>query len=159
MGSPAKKMKEMDEDNNKEDNFSKYADRDVISLADLDSANTRSVLIIEDDATSRLIIKRMAKKHFNKIHDFESVEEAVEALSKDNFDVDVLIADYFLPGGEPGSKMAHILKKKNSNTKTFIISGSVDEIENELKMHFVDDVLIKPFCYESLDDYFEDDAE
>ena len=122
----------------------------VISLTDKEELITKTVLIIEDDEVTLKQLNFLTKKYFTNVIALPS-GEAAEKFLKDNpkLNVDILVSDYFIPG-KNGGELSSIIKKRNPETKTFVISGHMEEVAHSKWTSFIDEIFPKPIANELL---------
>lgn len=112
-------------------------------LADISG---KEILLAEDNATNRMVVTRILKKHGAKIVEAVNGIEALSILEVQAFDL--LLTDIFMP--EMGGKeLVRLLRKGYSvNAKIPVIAltamGDMHEAE-ELESFGVDQVVLKPF--------------
>lgn len=106
----------------------------------------KEILLAEDNATNRMVVTRILRKHGAKIVEAVNGVEALSTLDVQAFDL--LLTDIFMP--EMGGKeLVRLLRKGNSiNAKIPVIAltamGDMHEAE-DLKSYGVDQVVLKPF--------------
>ena len=112
-------------------------------LADISG---KEILLAEDNATNRMVVTRILKKHGAKIVEAVNGIEALSILDVQAFDL--LLTDIFMP--EMGGKeLVRLLRKGASvNAKIPVVAltamGDRHEAE-ELKLYGVNQVILKPF--------------
>ena len=106
----------------------------------------KKILLAEDNATNRMVVTRILKKHEAKTVEAVNGVEALSILEMQAFDL--LLTDIFMP--EMGGKeLVRLLRKGGSvNAKIPVIAltamGDMHEAE-DLKSYGVDQVVLKPF--------------
>lgn len=112
-------------------------------LADISG---KVILLAEDNATNRMVVTRILKKHGAKIVEAVNGVDALSILDVQAFDL--LLTDIFMP--EMGGKeLVRLLRKGDSvNAKIPVVAltamGDMHEAE-DLKLYGVDQVVLKPF--------------
>ncbi len=107
-----------------------------------------NLLVIEDNESTRLIIKSAIEKMGHRvIGEATDIEEAIEKI--ENLEYDAVLLDILIPGG---SGLELIEKINGKNKKIVVITAlDEDELDKELKKKNVFDILKKPFSYEELE--------
>jgi PAS domain S-box-containing protein len=119
------------------------SDVGVGPLADISG---KEILLAEDNATNRMVVTRILKKHGAKIVAAVNGVEALSILDLQGFDL--LLTDIFMP--EMGGKeLVRLLRKReclNANIPVIALTAMGDMREaEELKSYGVDQVVLKPF--------------
>ena len=126
--------------------------RKVIPLRLEDLAQYENILLIEDEEVERKMMERKLKKYCSNILSFESVELAKDyLLTHRSLDIDVLICDYWLPG-EVGTSIAKLLKQRNPQTKTFLVSGDIEASSKDKNIQYIDEKMAKPLHLKLLEE-------
>ena len=113
------------------------------ALADISG---KEILLAEDNATNRMVVTRILRKHGAKIVEAVNGVDALSTLEVQAFDL--LLTDIFMP--EMGGKeLVRLLRKSasvNANIPVIALTamGDMHEAE-ELKSYGVDQVVLKPF--------------
>ena len=78
-----------------------------------------TILVMDDDATVRNLIKRMLEMHTYEVLDFEDAGIALETV---NFDaVDLVITDLMMP--TPGDQAIQTLRSRGIRVPILVLSG------------------------------------
>jgi len=118
----------------------------VIEDAPMADISDKQILLAEDNATNRMVVTRILRKHGAKIVEAVNGIEALSILDVQAFDL--LLTDIFMP--EMGGKeLVRLLRKGTSvNASIPVIAltamGDMHEAE-ELMSYGVDQVVLKPF--------------
>lgn len=107
--------------------------------------NVPKILLVEDDATSRKIMRMALEKKGFHIDVVETGEEALRKLETDH--VDILILDWMLPGMDGIEVCESIRRQRSSSYVYIIIQTSRDEHEDLIHAleSGADDFTVKPF--------------
>ncbi len=84
-----------------------------------------TILLVEDDAAVRGVVRHMLQKHYT-ILEAGGVPRAIEVAEKHNGSIDLLLTDVVLPEMRCGPLVAR-LKKSRPNLKVLYISGYSEE--------------------------------
>ncbi|TVQ03827.1 MAG: DNA-binding response regulator [Balneolaceae bacterium] len=107
-----------------------------------------SILIVEDDPTVRLLVKKALEHHGGSVFEAENAAEALDMSQKPN--LDMIILDLRLPDGN-GYDVC--IEMRNNGIKTPVLILSADH-ETDIKVKNLnagaDDYLTKPFSIEEL---------
>jgi DNA-binding response OmpR family regulator len=105
-------------------------------------------LVVEDDPTVRLLVKKALENHGGKISEADSAESGQEKA--ENGDFDLIVLDLRLPDGT-GYDVCVNLRENNVTTPILVLSA---EQETNMKVKVLnvgaDDYLTKPFSVEEL---------
>lgn len=131
---------------------SRYSYNYVINLIyRLDKNQDIKVLIVDDDTTSRNIVRSMLQLHLYQVLEASDGNEALDCL-KQNPEIKLLITDYHMPGMD-GVELVRTLRQ-NVDKSDLIIIGLSAHGENGLSAKFIkngaNDFLQKPFLHEEL---------
>src|ERR1041385_1255836 len=105
------------------------------------------ILVAEDDRTIREAIDLILKKQGFAVHSFRSGEDLLQQI---DFDADMLICDYKLPG-ITGLQLLHRMRTRTPSLESIIITafGTIDLAVEAIKQG-ASDFLAKPFSPEEL---------
>ncbi|MFK7824086.1 MAG: response regulator [Oligoflexales bacterium] len=115
---------------------------------------TYQLLIIEDDEASRRLLERSlsAYKALNlKVHSFVNAENGIASCK--NYDYDLIITDYKLPGMDGFEFIKEFRKLVGDDSIPIIfLSGFFKELKMENNKHHFENVMFldKPFDMEKL---------
>lgn len=105
-------------------------------------------LVVEDDPTVRLLVRKALEKHGGNISEADSAESAEKKALNEDFDM--IILDLRLPDGTGYDVCSH-LRDKDLTTPILVLSA---EQETNMKVKVLnvgaDDYLTKPFSIEEL---------
>ena len=104
----------------------------------------KSILLVEDDTSTRLIIQKSLSKWGCKILSVASAEEAIRVVNM--ITPDLALIDISLPGID-GITLAEMLLKKNITAVVLMTADKSHATNTELKNH---KVICKPFNSEEL---------
>ncbi len=109
-----------------------------------------SALIVEDSPFIRRIIRKVLERHGLTIYEVENGAEALEVIKQINFEIDIIITDYVMPGMS-GEELCRTLRSLEAldQVPIFFIS-SIDTKDTVLGFFKVgaNDYLPKPFIEE-----------
>lgn len=86
----------------------------IVSAPSPKASNNKSVLFIEDEASSRTLVKKILEKNGYICVGCETAEEGIEVLLNDSASIDVVLTDINLPGMSGKDFIAEINSKYNS---------------------------------------------
>lgn len=104
-----------------------------------------TVLLVEDDAHLRGLLARIINRYGLKVVEAGDITTAFQAIQEGDSHIDLLIADFYLPGGT-GSQVAEELRRHNPKARVIIISGYLEQVERDSSYHY----LAKPFATQEL---------
>lgn len=99
------------------------------AVAETPTPGSERILVVEDEATVRLLLRRFLSKSGYQVTDVMSAEEAL-ALGDKLADFELLLSDVVLPG-RSGLELAKILSERYPRLRTLIVSGYSAEILDE----------------------------
>lgn len=109
-----------------------------------------TALVVEDSPFIRRIVRNILSRHGLEIHEVASGEEALEVVKDLNFEIDIIITDYIMPGMS-GEELCRTLRslEQLEQVPIFFIS-SVEDKDTILGFFKVgaSDYLPKPFTEE-----------
>lgn len=109
-----------------------------------DSAAT--ILIVEDEATVRNIVKHVLSSHGYRIHEAVNGPDALALWSKVGSSVDLVLTDMVMPGGMTGHQLAQKLLTQKPDLKVIYTSGYSAETFRRQSVLADDAVLLrKPY--------------
>lgn len=100
------------------------------------------ILLLEDEPALRGLIARMIKSFGYTVWEAGSVRETREAFAQENFDL--LVSDIRVPDGN-GLELSRELRRQNPNLRCLLISGYVEESQQEAARAAGLALLAKPF--------------
>ena len=108
-----------------------------------------SILVVDDEAGMRALVRRCLENHPFAVQDAESGERAL-GLVADGLGVQPLITDEMMPEME-GHELARRLRAANPNLKVLYLTGHADRLF-DAKQHLweLEAYLDKPFTPEGL---------
>ncbi|MFC2028183.1 response regulator, partial [Chloroflexota bacterium] len=105
------------------------------------------VLIVDDDADTRLLIRKSLQGlHYNTI-EVSSGEDAIEIIENGIGDIDVMLLDILMSGMDGFSVLRHLKENpKASQTKTIMLT-TIDQTEHKVRALSMgaSDYIVKPF--------------
>ena len=115
--------------------------------ADAAVAGTGSVLVVEDDATVRRLVRRLLEAGGYRVREAETGEEALEIYARSDSGYDLLLTDLVMPGIS-GTQLASRLRGAHPGMKVMFMTGHTSgrlahECRGEIVIH-------KPFSSSAL---------
>lgn len=114
----------------------------------MDKLNNMNILVVEDDPTIRLLIKKALQHHGGNVTEAGTAEKGLEYARENSHDM--VILDLRLPDGN-GHDICTGIREMGINTPVLILSA---ETETNIKVKNLqagaDDYLTKPFSIEEL---------
>ncbi len=112
---------------------------------------TETILIAEDDAPIRKLIKLALERYGYRVLVAETGPDALEIMHQYNAKVDLLVTDLVMPGGMNGRQLAEKLLSQYADLKVIYISGFAQDIApHELNLEQGVNFLRKPFSLYAL---------
>jgi two-component system chemotaxis response regulator CheB len=110
---------------------------------------TKNILIVEDQAAQRILLRKMLTGHGYKIIVAVNGEEAIKALQ--NFDIDIIITDWLMPEMD-GLKLTELIRLKSVKQPIIIVLTAVNSRDAKNKALFAgaDEYVSKPVEKEKL---------
>jgi len=109
-----------------------------------------TILVADDDTTCRDSIQKVLEREGHAVHTAENVDEALEALRFDHFDL--VVCDYRMPG-KTGIDLLIELRRRCSAVPVLMISACADAlVEDAVRRLGALDVLKKPIRRKELID-------
>jgi CheY-like chemotaxis protein len=117
----------------------------------MDSANGKSILVVEDDPAYRRLVVRMLEGAGYTVIAAEDFASAITIIES-NARIDLLLADVAMPAGTPhGMAIGRMAELRRHNLKVLYMSGTYDL--GELARHSPSEkILKKPFTVRELTD-------
>lgn len=84
------------------------------------------VLLVEDDDPVRYVTRKILEKHGYKVIDCGDITQAMELFRKNEDDIELLLADIIMPGGD-GAELCNALRLYKPELKVLFLSGYPDE--------------------------------
>jgi DNA-binding response OmpR family regulator len=106
------------------------------------SLQGKFILVVDDEADIRNLIREELEDNGAKVIEAENGELAFEVFEKGG--VDAIISDIRMPGGD-GVDLVKKVKAMNDQVPIYLITGFADYSGNELKLLEVEAVVFKPF--------------
>ncbi len=82
-----------------------------------------TILLVEDDAAVRFIMRRMLENFGYKLHEAGGGPEALDFWREHGKEIDVVISDLVMPGGITGRELVVLLRHERPDLKVILISG------------------------------------
>lgn len=109
---------------------------------DLETLRDLPVLIVDDNATNRKILTRMLKNWEMRPHEAKSVDDALEALDRNEFRL--VITDYMMPDRD-GLELVREIRERNHESRILMLSSAGNPVnEAELRQLNIRRCLTKP---------------
>ncbi len=117
-------------------------------------SGNRRILILDDEADIRLVVKQALESHGFEVYGAKTGEEAISVYKRaHDFDkpFDLLLLDLQIRGGLGGVETLKALREKHPKIRAVVTSGFVDDnvLANYLEHGFLG-VLSKPFRIDQL---------
>jgi CheY-like chemotaxis protein len=112
---------------------------------------TKQVLVVDDSATTRSIIRKLlqASRFHLRVTEAEDGASAIELASKQRFDV--VFLDCYMPGRD-GFATLETLKRDHADIQVVMITGTKDyRIEDRARAGGAKEFLFKPFFAKGID--------
>ena len=107
-----------------------------------------TILVVEDDPTSRTIVERVLQNQGYQVDAFESPVRALSQLKTTRYDV--IISDYFMPEMN-GDQLLHEVRSRDRDTPFLFLTANTDvKLAVELVKAGADDHILKPIVGEQL---------
>jgi YesN/AraC family two-component response regulator len=114
--------------------------------------NKRAILCVDDEAIILFSIKQELKSRFREQYIYETAfngEEALDIiadLDREGIEIAVIISDWLMPGLK-GDDLFRIVKEKNPDVKTVLVTGhaSPDALEGLKNDSLTNAIIIKPW--------------
>jgi PAS domain S-box-containing protein len=84
---------------------------------------TETILLVEDDASVRLLTRRTLEAFGYRVREADSGPEALKVWRDDSERIDLLLTDIVMPGGILGRELANILSQERPGLKVVFMSG------------------------------------
>ena len=88
--------------------------------------NERQLLIVEDDASTRVLYKKTLTRHGWKCLEAHNINDAMTILKDLTIHLDLVLLDFGLPDGEPWSVL-EITKRQSRSIPVIVATGAGDE--------------------------------
>jgi signal transduction histidine kinase/CheY-like chemotaxis protein len=89
---------------------------------------TEAILLVEDDNSLRLMVRRVLAQTGYRVFDVPSGVEALALWEQQRGKIDLLLTDMVMPDGLTGGELAERLQRENRNFKVIFTSGYSTEI-------------------------------
>ncbi len=123
----------------------------VVAPAEKLKGGTEKILVVEDEAAIRKLIKLALERYGYRVLVAESGVAALEIMNQGHAKVDLLITDLVMPGGVNGRQVADKLTSKFTDLKVIYMSGfAKDFAPHELNLEPGVNFLRKPFSLYAL---------
>lgn len=111
----------------------------------------KTILIVDDNKDFCSVFKELYSGKKYKIIEAHNPLSALEHFNKNNFEIDIVVCDFYLPI-QNGNDFLEIVKKKSPNVKCLLISAD-DDIK-ERKFPYVDNTFSK-FDLDEIKNYLD----
>jgi CheY-like chemotaxis protein len=113
------------------------------------------ILVVDDEPDILLGLSALLERQGHYVKTFDKAASALQHLTSEGVQFDLVITDYRMPGGMSGLDLAKRVKKDTRRkTKVFLISAfdisSSREFGEALESEIVDEVLRKPIPNDKL---------
>ena len=112
------------------------------------------ILVVDDEPDILLAISSVLERRGHYVKTFDNPRSALEHLTNQVAQYDVVITDYRMPGGISGLDIAKTAKKEARKTKVFLMTAfdisTLPEVSEMLKSEIVDKILQKPIPNDKL---------
>ena len=120
------------------------------SMADTTQVGTgRTVLVVDDHATTRQTIARMLEAGGFSVEQASSGSEALEQLARNSGAIDMVLSDVTMPGMS-GIDLSYQIRELYPSIPVAIVSGDVSDLERSIIGRAEVPFIKKPFHAESL---------
>jgi len=85
------------------------------------------ILVVEDDPDLRDLLRQLLQEEGYEVEVAPSGQPAVDKIAGSLFQIDLVIADYNLPGGMTGLQVASTLRGSLSNVPAIILTGDISK--------------------------------
>lgn len=106
----------------------------------------KKIVVVDDEVEICNIFRKVLEKTYNTVT-FNNFSEAIEYIN--NTKIDLLIADYFVPGKLSATDAIKIILKIDKDIKTIIMSGNLN-FDKEDDISYIDGIIHKPISISSL---------
>jgi CheY-like chemotaxis protein len=115
--------------------------RPRVDSADMPMGHGESVLVVEDDAGMRRVVKRQLSELGYHVVEVDNAAAALSVLETTRFDL--LFSDIVLPGPLNGLELAHAAKRKWPDLRVVLTSGFPARTHRSIDT--VGRILVKPY--------------
>ena len=109
----------------------------------------RTVLVVDDHATTRQTIARMLEAGGFTVEQASSGSEALEQLERNSESIDMVLSDVTMPGMS-GIDLSYHIRERYPSIPVAIVSGDVSDLERSIIGRAEVPFIKKPFHAESL---------
>ncbi|MBU1196166.1 MAG: response regulator [Proteobacteria bacterium] len=114
-----------------------------------ETAKAVQIMIIDNDKYIRESLSTFLKNERFKLLIFKSGEEGLNAFKYQ--DIDVVIADYFLPDMDGMTLLKQVAVDKPGTARILMATLTNDELRSEISKNKIDALIEKPLCIASID--------
>lgn len=111
-------------------------------------------MVVDDEPDILLAISSILERRGHYVKTFDKPRSALEHLTSEVAQYDLVITDYRMPGGVSGLDLAKTAKKEARKTKVFLMTAfdifALPEVNEMLKSEIVDKILQKPIPNDKL---------
>jgi CheY-like chemotaxis protein/two-component sensor histidine kinase len=100
---------------------------EAIITPDEATGGSETILVVEDDHIVRTLVTETLTSFGYRVLQADCAENADRIIAAHHGDVEMLLTDVVIPGGESGPQMAHRLTDKMPNLKVLFMSGYTDD--------------------------------
>jgi two-component system, cell cycle sensor histidine kinase and response regulator CckA len=94
-------------------------------------AGSETILLVEDDAAVRLVVKAVLEEHGYQVFDAANGTEALQVWTEKRQSIQALVTDVVMPGGLSGCDLAERLRGDRPGLKVVLSSGYSRDIVNK----------------------------
>lgn len=91
------------------------------------SVRTERVILVDDDSGLRGATQQILEELGFEVEAFANGQQAIEAITRDNRPISLLLTDYNMPG-LTGYQLAQLVRAKRPDIPILIASGSAEEV-------------------------------
>jgi len=107
---------------------------------------TESILVVEDDATLRLLVSEVLNSLGYRVLEASSGQEALNTWNRTQHKIDLLLTDLIMPNGMTGTDLAGKMQETHPHLKVIYTSGYGPEaVGGGLNLHEGVNFLAKPY--------------
>ena len=112
------------------------------------------ILVVDDEPDILLAISSILAMRGHYVKTFDRAISALEHVTTEVAQYDLVITDYRMPGGVSGLDLAKAAKKEAIKTKVFLMTAfdisTLPEVDEMVKSEIVDKILQKPIPNDKL---------
>jgi CheY-like chemotaxis protein len=109
------------------------------------AAPAATILVVEDEVLTRLVIAEYLRECGYKVHEAASAEEAIAVVEAPEILVDIVFSDVRMPGAMDGFGLAQWVRANHPGTKVVLTSGAARSVELAGELCECGPLLSKPY--------------